>query len=221
MKILVVEDNESMFKLIETKLKQEKFYIEHAEDGEIALEKIKRNKYDLIILDIILPKRNGFSIIATIRTLGKQTPILAISSNSLVDARVKAINLGANDFLVKDFDFDELAARAKSLLRKKTSSPNNILHCRNLTVNFTNMDVFYKQSRIRLTKKEFQILILLLRNKNTLVTREELREFVWGGEEGEAVFNTMTVHILSLRKKLKGGKDLIETVYKYGYIIRG
>jgi len=138
----------------------------------------------------------------------------------LVDARVKAINLGANDFLVKDFDLDELAARAKSLLRKKTSSPNNILHCRNLTVDFTNMDVFYKQIPIKLTKKEFQILILLLRNKNTLVTREELREFVWGGLEGDEVFNTMTVHIRSLRTKLAKEKNLIETVYKCGYIIR-
>ncbi len=220
MKILIAEDNESMFKLLKTKLKQEKFTVEHAQDGEIALKKIRKNRYDLIILDIILPKKNGFSVIATLRTLGDQTPILAISSNKLVDARIKAINLGADDFLVKDFNLEELAARAKSLLRKKKGSPNNILRCRNLMVDFTNMDVSYKQKRIKLTKKELQILILLLRNKNTLVTREELREFVWNGLEGDEIFNTMTVHIRSLRNKLPREKNLIETVYKYGYIIR-
>jgi DNA-binding response OmpR family regulator len=220
MKILIAEDNESIFKMLEIRLRQEKFNIEHAKDGEIALEKIKRNKYDLIILDIILPKKNGFSIITTIRSLGNQTPILAISSSPLVNSRIKAINLGANDFLVKDFDLDELAARAKGLLRKKDDKLNNILHCKNLTVDFTNMDVFYKQKRVPLTKKEFQILMLLLRNKNTLVTREELREFIWNGQGGDELFNTMTVHIRSLRKKLKSEKNLIETVYKYGYIIR-
>ncbi len=220
MKILIAEDNESIFKLLKIRLKQEKFNVEHAKDGEEALEKIKTNKYDLIILDIILPKKNGFSVITALRSLRNQTPILAISSNPLVNARIKAINLGANDFLVKGFDLDELAARTKGLLRKKSRNPNSILHCRNLTIDFINMNVFHKQKRISLTKKEFQILILLVRNKNTLVTREELREFIWNGQEGEALFNTMTVHIRSLRKKLTVEKNLIETVYKYGYIIR-
>ena len=220
MKILVVEDNESMLDLIEETLKQENFIIDRAEDGAIAMEKIKDQNYDLIILDIVLPKKDGFSIIATLRALGKKTPILAISSNHLVDARIKAINLGADDFLVKDFSFGELTARVKCLLRRRSGTQNNILRCRDLAVDLTNMVVFCKQKRVSLTKKEFQILLLLIRNKNTLVTREELQGCIWGSADDSSLSNTITVHVRSLRKKLKAIQDIIETVHGYGYIVR-
>ncbi len=220
MKILVVEDNQSMLDLIETTLKQENFIVDRAEDGEMALEKIKKNKYDLVVLDIILPKKDGFSIIVTLRALGKKTPILAISSNNMVDARVRAINLGADDFLVKDFSLDELVARVKCLLRRKTGTKNNILRCKDLAVDMTNMVVFCKQKEVALTKKEFQILLLLLQNRNTLVTREELQDCIWEGKDDQMVSNTITVHVRSLRKKLGESQDMIETVHGYGYIVR-
>jgi DNA-binding response OmpR family regulator len=220
MKILVVEDNESMLNLIETTLKQENFIIDRAIDGEVALKKIKNNKYDLIILDIVLPKKDGFSIIASARAFGEKMPILAISANNLVDARIKAINLGADDFLVKDFSLKELVARVKCLLRRNSGIKNNVLRCKDLAIDMTNMAVFCKQKRIPLTKKEFQILLLLLRNKNTLVTREELQDYIWKGEDEQSVSNTITVHVRSLRRKLKESQDMIETVHGYGYIVR-
>jgi DNA-binding response OmpR family regulator len=220
MKILVVEDNESMLDLIETTLCQENFIIDRAEDGEIALEKVKQNKYDLIILDIVLPKKDGFSIIASLRALGKKTPVLAISSNNLVDTRIKAINLGADDFLVKDFSLDELTARVKCLLRRKSGTQNNIIRCREVAINMTNMMVFCNQQEVSLTKKEFQILILLIRNKNTLVSRKEIQECIWEGQDSMTLANTITVHVRSLRCKLGECGEMIETVHGYGYIVR-
>ncbi len=220
MKILVVEDNESMLNLIETTLQQENFIIDRAEDGETALEKVKQNKYDLIILDIILPKKDGFSIIASLRALGNKTPVLAISSNNLVDTRIKAINLGADDFLVKDFSFDELTARVKCLLRRKSGTQNNIIRCRNVAIDLTNMMVFCQQKEVLLTKKEFQILLLLIRNKNTLVSRKEIQECIWEGKDSSVISNTITVHVRSLRRKLGECEDMIETVHGYGYIVR-
>lgn len=220
MKILVVEDNESMLDLIEMTLKQEKFVVDRAGDGEVALEKMKANKYDLVVLDIVLPKKDGFTVIASLRALGRKTPILAISSNNLVDTRIKAINLGADDFLVKDFSLDELTARAKCLLRRKSGTQNNVLRCKDIAVDMTNMLVFYKQKDVHLTKKEFQILLLLLRNKNTLVPREEIQNCLWDGRNDNLVSNTITVHIRSLRKKLGEGENMIETVHGYGYIVR-
>ncbi len=220
MRILVVEDNRSMLDLIELALKQEKFIVDCAEDGEIALQKIKRNKYDLIVLDMVLPKKDGFSLIASLRAFGKKIPILAISANNLVDARIKAINLGADDFLVKDFSLDELIARIKCLLRRKSDTQNNILKCKDLAVDLTNMIVFYKQKRVPLPKKEFQILLLLLRNKNILVRREELRDCLWNGKKDAQTANTITVHVRSLRKKLKEGGEMIQTMHGYGYMVR-
>ena len=220
MKILVVEDNESMLDLIETTLRQDNFIIDRAGDGEIALEKVKQNKYDLIILDIILPKKDGFAIIVSLRALGNKTPVLAISSNNLVDTRIKAINLGADDFLVKDFSLDELTARVKCLLRRKSGTQNNIIRCHDVAINMTNMMVFCCQKEVLLTKKEFQILLLFIRNKNTLVSRKEIQEHIWEGKDASIISNTITVHVRSLRHKLGMCGDMVETVHGYGYIVR-
>ena len=209
MKILIVEDSESMMELLEMALHREDFVIDKVVDGEAVLDQVKKHKYDVILLDIILPKPSGFSVIAALRAIGNDTPILAISSNRLVEARVKALNFGADDFLVKDFSMAELIARIKSLIRRKSGRRSNIFRCKALIVNFTDMTATYKQKLLSLTKKEFQILLLLLRNKNTVITREALEKAVWNRSGEYSTSNTIDVHILSLRKKLGDGQGLI------------
>lgn len=220
MKVLVVEDNQSMSDLIEIALVREKFSIDRAFDGVTAFEKAKQHKYDLIILDIVLPKQSGFYVISALRALGNDTPILAISGDRLVSSRVRALNMGADDFIVKDFSFDEFLARVKTLLRRQSGKRSNVFRSKDLVLNLTDMTVSYKGDGIVLTKKEFQILLLLLRNKNSVVTREQLLSALWN-TPNNARSNTIDVHIRTLRRKLGDGGDVIETVRGSGYIVRG
>lgn len=220
MKALVVEDNISVLELVTATLQQEGFTTDSAIDGRIALEKLSKNKYDVIILDIMLPNLDGFEVIKATRSANNQTPILAISADCRVETRINAINLGADDFLVKDFNYEELVARAKRLIQRVTTKAPNILRAQNLRVDMSTMTVFYKQEQIHLTKKEFQILTLLLQNKNVVVTREDLQGIIWNEHETKMPSNTVTVHLQSLRKKLGVGGELIQTVHGYGYIIR-
>ncbi len=220
MKALVVEDNISVLELVTATLQQDGFNTDSAGDGKIALEKITKNKYDVIILDIMLPLLDGFDVIRTMRASGNKTPVLAISADCRVDTRINAINLGADDFLVKDFNYQELVARAKGLIRRITSKGPNIIRIKNLRADLSTMTVFYKQTQIHLTKKEFQILKLFLQNKNIVVTRDDLQSIIWNEHETKMPSNTVTVHVQSLRKKLGKGGTYIQTVHGYGYIIR-
>lgn len=220
MKVLIVEDDKLMMELLEKALHQENFITDKALDGQEALSKLKKGKYDVVLLDIMLPRKSGCSVITSMRTIKNETPVLAISSNSLTEVRVNALNLGADDFLVKGFSFDELVARMKSLIRRRSGNQSNIFRCRDIVVNLTDMTVQYKQKKIKLTKKEFQILSLLVRNKNTVVPREELLKFVWNTSTDHQFSNTVDVHLQSLRKKLGEGGNAIETIRGCGYIIR-
>ncbi|MCF7917577.1 response regulator transcription factor [Candidatus Gracilibacteria bacterium] len=220
MRVLVVEDDKLMMELLEKALFQEGFVIDRASDGQEALQRAKENKYDVILLDIMLPKKSGCSVITSLRTLKNDTPILAISANSLTEIRVNALNLGADDFLVKGFSFEELVARMKGLIRRRSGNQSNIFRCKDIVVNLTDMTVQYKEKKIKLTKKEFQILSLLIRNKNTVVARSELLNLVWNSAVSHQFSNTVDVHIQSLRKKLGEGGKAIETIRGCGYIIR-
>ena len=221
MKALVVEDNISVLELVKATLQQEGFSADSAVDGKIAIEKIAKNKYDVIILDIMLPHLDGFDVIKTMRASGNMTPVLAISADCRVETRINAINLGADDFLVKDFDYKELVARAKNLIRRISDKIPNIMRAEHLRVDLSTTSVFYKQEQIHLTRKEFQILTLLMQNKNLVVTRDNLQEIIWNEHETKMPSNTVTVHIQSLRKKLGIGGKIIKTIHGYGYTIKG
>ncbi len=210
--ILIVEDEESISNLIKISLAQAGYNCYTAYDGEIALEKIRKNKYDLILLDIMLPKIDGFEIMNYIKEL--KIPVIFITAISNIDNKVKGLKLGADDYITKPFDIQELLARVEVVLRRNNKTSNKIVY-RNIEIDVTSHIVKKDNEIVELTKKEFDLLLLFLRNKNVALYREVIYERIW---EDEFFGDTRTVdlHIQRIRKKLNLDKE-IKTVYKIGY----
>jgi DNA-binding response OmpR family regulator len=205
--------------MIKKALEMERFSVECAFDGKETFRKAKSKKYDAILLDIMMPERTGFDVITSLRSMGNDTPILVISARTMVEDRVRAINLGADDFLVKSFSFPELVARIKSLVRRCAQKSSNVFHCGDLVVNLSDMTVKRQQKVVELSKKELDVLLTLIKNKDALVSREDLMRVVWGKERSEILSNTVEVHMQSLRRKL-GNPSVIQTVHGRGYVLR-
>lgn len=221
MKILIIEDNERILDLLETYLSQNNFCVEVESDGELGFEKAKNENYDLVLLDLMLPNRTGFEIITGLRTLRVKTPILVISARDMVGDRIKALDLGADDYLVKDFDLKELVARAKTLIRRSSGKIHNVFRCRNLSLDITNMIARRSSKLIKLTRTEFRVLEILIRNKNKVVPSEDLMKTIWGESAGDSISNKLHVHIRLLRGKVDDPYEqhLIKTIRGFGYMI--
>lgn len=224
MKVLLVDDDPRVLELLSVCLVRENFTVERAQNGEEALEKARNGVFDVIILDIMLPKQTGFEVISALRAIGNNTPILAISARSMIEDRVKGLNLGADDYLVKNFAVPEFIARVKSLMRRPTtpqSRRSNVLRCQDLVVNMSDMSVSRGGKEIYLSRKEMGILIELMRSKNKITGREHLIRKVWGDREIDVMSNTIDVHIRMLRGKIdrKGSESLIKTLRGRGYIM--
>ena len=219
MRVLVVDDDRTVADLLSRKLKQEHFVVDIAYDGDEAFFRAQKDEYDVIVLDIMLPKRSGFDIIRGLRTLGIGTPILAISALGSVEDRVMGLDMGADDYLVKNFSLSEFIARVKSLMRRKTAISRNILHYKDILVDFSSMTVRQRGQIVSLTRKEFGLLTELLRHKNTTLSREELLDLLWPTSKEKPASNTIDAHIKMLRKKF--GRSLsIESVRGVGYLLR-
>jgi len=219
MKILVVEDNPGVLNMLEMYLNKHRFVVDTANTGQIALDKTRQQKYDAIVLDLMLPEKNGFEVITALRCLKNQIPILVISALGSVDDRVKALNLGADDYLVKDFSLSELMARLNRLIRRSDGESKNLLFCNTLTLDLSDMTVRRHGENIKLTKKEFVILTELLRKKNKVVATSALITAAWGEGDNDVLSNKLNVHVRSLRKKVDDPfpKALIQTVRGFGY----
>lgn len=210
--ILIVEDEESISTLIKISLTQAGYNCYTAYDGEIALEKIRKNKYDLILLDIMLPKIDGFEIMNYIKEL--KIPVIFITAVSNIDNKVKGLKLGADDYITKPFDIQELLARVEVVLRRNNKTSNKIVY-KNIEIDVTSHIVKKDKKIVDLTKKEFDLLLLFLRNKNVALYREVIYERIWGDEFfGDT--RTVDLHIQRIRKKLNLDNE-IKTVYKIGY----
>jgi len=222
MKILVVEDNPDLLEIITIQLSSQKFMVDTAEDGETAFSMARDNKYDLIVLDLTLPKKSGFEIITALRALQIKTPILVVSGRAMVEDRIQALNLGADDYLLKNFSHHELLARVKSLIRRSKGETKNIYTCANLTLNLSDMVVRRGSTAINLTKKEFIILTELMRRKGKITPTEVLIQAAWGEEGFEVSSNKLNVHLRALRKKVDDPfkVKLIHTRRGFGYILR-
>ncbi len=221
MRILVAEDHSGMREILKHYLTKLKFIVDFAEDGQEALEKAQRLKYDALLLDLGLPEKNGYEVITALRCLRNELPILVISAQAAVDNRVQALNLGADDYLVKDIALPELGARLNRLIRRSDGGTKNLLFCHSLTLNLSDMTVRRKTQPLNLTKKEFILLSELLRKKNKVVSIEDLMTAAWGeGAEG-VVSNKLNVHMRSLRQKVDTENEpaLIKTVRGFGYKI--
>ncbi len=217
MRILIVEDDTDIRVALAANLKAASYAVDIAEDGEKGSYLARANDYDLVILDYILPKRDGYRICRDIRESQKAMPILMLSVKGTIDDKVDLLDAGADDYLPKPFSFEELNARVKALLRRPREIKNPIIIAGDMTIDSDKQSVTRGNKGIYLTRKEFALLEYLARNKGRVVSRGQIMEHVW--DMGSDPFsNTIEAHILNLRKKLGVRKQkLIHTVPGRGY----
>ena len=224
MRILVVEDEKKINDVIVKTLKKEKYGVDSCFDGEEALDYIFSVEYDIILLDIMLPKKDGFEVLKSMRKKGIKTPVLFLTARDQIEDRVRGLDLGADDYLVKPFAFEELLARIRVVLRKNSGSgedSGNVLKIANLTVDCNKHEVFRDDVSIKLSAKEFSILEYMMRNKGRVVSKEKIEEHVWDFDY-EGGSNIVEVYIKFLRKKIDNdfSPKLIHTIRRVGYILK-
>lgn len=220
MNLLVVDDNKETVDFLKSSLKEEGFVVDTAEDGEVGSYKAKINEYDLIILDINLPRKDGRQVCSEIRRAGKNMPILILSVKGEIETKVDLLSVGADDYITKPFSYAELAARVKALIRRPQKVEDEILCVDNIELNLPKRSVYCSGKEIHLTPKEFFLLEYLLRNRGHVLTRQAILEHVWD-MNADPFTNTVETHIGDLRRKLKGKSrdDFIRTVSGTGYVI--
>ncbi|PMQ00871.1 MAG: DNA-binding response regulator [Dictyoglomus sp. NZ13-RE01] len=224
MRILIVEDEKKLALAIKKGLEREGFAVDCAFDGEEAQYFIETGSedYDLVILDIMLPKKDGIAICKEVRKKGITTPILMLTAKDKIEDKVLGLDSGADDYLVKPFAFDELLARIRALLRRPKQLVPEILKVGDLTLDTSSRRVFKGDKEIFLTSKEFAILEYLMRNVNKIVSREQILAHVWD-YDSESFSNVVDVHIKNLRKKIdtENGNKILQTIRGMGYRLKG
>lgn len=215
MRILLVEDERDLNYAMAKGLKKSGYAVDSAYDGEEALDLFHINAYDLILLDLNLPKMDGIDVLKAIRTEDLYVRIMIVSARTAIDERVLGLDLGANDYLIKPFDFKELEARIRTLLRMNYYQNPSILTVLNLSLNTNSKKVYINDTEIELTRKEYSILEYLMLHKDRLVSNEELFEHIWDCEADE-FSNTLKFHMHSLKKKLANISDIEYITNKRG-----
>lgn len=220
MNLLVVDDNKETVDFLKSSLKEEGFVVDTAEDGEVGVYKAKANDYDLIILDIGLPKKDGRQVCSEIRSAGKHMPILILSIKGEIETKVDLLSMGADDYVTKPFLYSELAARIKALMRRTKVIADEIMRVDNIELNLSKRSVHQNGKEVHLTPKEFFLVEYLLRNRGRVLTRQAILEHAWD-INADPFTNTVETHVCELRRKLKSkrGSDLIRTVSGSGYVI--
>lgn len=217
MRILVIEDEQTLSDFIQRGLTEAGYIVDAAYDGEQGQNFAEIFPYDLIILDIILPKKDGVSLCAGLRSKKNSSRILILSSRDSVTDRIKGLDAGADDYLVKPFAFDELLARIRALMRRETGKATKLLESGDLCINTLTKEVKQGQEIIRLTSREYSLLEYFMINPDILITHRMIEDYVWHGSL-ETESNLIEVYINRLRTKLdKDGKSLITTVRGMGY----
>ncbi|HBU83778.1 MAG TPA: DNA-binding response regulator [Paenibacillus sp.] len=211
-KILIVEDDVHISKIIKMNLNLMNYATTEVYDGLAAFEMLKREKFDLILLDVMIPRLNGFELMERIKPYG--TPVIFLTAKNSVYDKVNGLKLGADDYMVKPFEAIELLARIETVLRRY-GHEDRVLEFQHVQVDLDKREVVIQGAPVELTPKEYDLLVVLLKNKNIALTREQFLDKVWGGDYyGET--RTVDMHIKSLRKKL-GLQEQIKTIYKIGY----
>lgn len=219
MRILLVEDEKGVANFIKKGLEEEYYSIDHSTDAEGGLLFLEANKYDLIILDVMMPGMNGFELCKTIRQKKIQTPILMLTARDSVQDKVRGLDSGADDYLTKPFSFEEFLARVRALLRRKEDNLTEFTHGL-LKIDAVSHRVFAGEKEILLRPKEFSILMYLVQNKGRVLSRTQILENIWGYDFNPNT-NIVDVHIKALREKLKQYSlhELIRSVRGVGYMI--
>ena len=221
MRLLVIEDEKQLLKLIGKRLKEEGYAFDLASDGREGLNFAESVEYDCIILDIMLPSIDGFTIIQKLRKKNINSPIIVLTAKSAIKDKVTGLDYGADDYITKPFSFEELIARIRAMLRRKLDEKETILTCGDLTLDLISREVYRNNNPIELTTKEFAILEYFLRNKGRILTKSQIAEHVWN-YEFDYRSNIIEVYIRYLRKKIDDSyeKKLIHTIRGVGYKIK-
>ena len=220
MRILVVEDVKKLASYIKKGLEAHSFSIDCVYDGEIAEHKALAGDYDLILLDLLLPKKDGISVCQTLRQKGLSTPILMLTAKREIEDRVNGLNCGADDYLVKPFDFEELLARIRALLRRPKEKLPEILKVKDITMDNSTRTVKRGNDIIPLSLKEYAVLEYMIRSKNMVLNRDQILDHCWDWNL-DTFSNVVDVYIKKLRRKLnpKNNEQYIKTVRGVGYKI--
>ena len=222
MRILLAEDEKELNDLVRKTLEDEGYAVDSVFDGDSALEYLSSTPYDIAILDIMMPGRDGIVVLREYRKSGGKAPILILTARDAVEDRVVGLDAGADDYLVKPFMFPELLARIRVLLRRNTSSASSsVLECGDLVMDTSSHAVRRRGRKIDLSAKEYSILEYMMRNQGAVLGRESFRSHIWSWDyDGES--NVIDVYIRYLRKKIDDGESvkLIHTIRGAGYMLK-
>lgn len=221
MRILVAEDSRDMNRLIVKMLTKAGYSVDGCYDGEAALDCLLGAEYDAILLDVMMPKLDGYQVLEKLRDRGVDTPVLFLTARDAVADRVRGLDLGADDYLVKPFEFEELLARIRAMTRKRAGSRSNRFTLADLVVDTERRTVSRGGEEIALLPKEFSILECLIRSRGAVLTREQLENQIWNYDYSGSS-NNVDVYISKLRKKIDGDRPrkLLHTVRGVGYVLR-
>jgi DNA-binding response OmpR family regulator len=220
LRILLVEDEPAAAQMLAQGLREHGYAVDLAADGEEGLEKLHTNQYDLLILDVVLPRKDGFAVCRELRSAGSSIPVFMLTARDEVEDRIAGLNLGADDYLTKPFEYREMLARVHALLRRGPTTYFDIINVGDLRIELKSRTVSRAGRPIELTAKEYAILEYLARRQGQVLTREDLSEHAW--DENYDVFsNVIEVYILRLRKKIDAGHGvkLLRTRRGEGYVL--
>ncbi|MCB6413937.1 response regulator transcription factor [Faecalimonas umbilicata] len=221
MRILVAEDEKDLNRVIVKELIKNHYSVDACYDGQEALDYIRCAEYDAIILDIMMPIMSGTEVVRTLRKEKNPVPILFLTAKDSIEDRVAGLDIGADDYLVKPFAFDELLARIRAMIRRNSGNPDHCLTEANLKVDCNTRCVYRDNIEIELSNKEFAILEYLIRNKGIVLSRERIEQHVWNYDY-EGGSNVVDVYIRYLRKKIDDAYEpkLIHTIRGSGYVLK-
>ena len=221
MRILVAEDEKSLNRIIAKQLKASGYSVDCAFNGEEAYDLIGVTDYDAAVFDVMMPKIDGFALLKKIRNEGSNLPVLFLTARDSIEDRVEGLDIGADDYLVKPFAFEELLARIRVIIRKNSVSKSNIISVADLTVDISSRKVTRDGKDISLSAKEYELLQYLAVNNGIVLNREKIEDHIWNYDY-EGGTNVVDVYIRYLRKKIDDGfdKKLIHTVRGMGYVLR-
>ena len=221
MRILVIEDERKVASFIKRGLEEERYIVETAFDGEEGLTLARNNVFDAIVLDVMLPTLDGYTVLRRLRDDGNAVPVLMLTARSSTEDRVQGLDMGADDYLAKPFHFEELAARLRSILRRSTTEKTTKLQCGDLTLDLVTHFAFRNEREIELTTKEYALLEYLMRNKDRILSRSMIMQHVWK-HNFDPESNIIDVYIKRIRQKIEkaGQGQMIHSIRGVGYRIR-
>ncbi|MCD7819811.1 MAG: response regulator transcription factor [Lachnospiraceae bacterium] len=221
MRILLAEDERDLNRIITKKLTSEGYSVDSCLDGKEAIDNLACADYDAVILDIMMPKADGYAVLRSLRNAGKNTPVLFLTARDSVNDRVKGLDSGANDYLVKPFSFDELSARIRAMIRTASGNSRNEIRVSDLVLDCGTKRVTRGDHEITLSAKEYALLEYLMLNAGVVLSREKIEDHIWNYDY-EGGTNVVDVYISYLRRKIDDGHEqkLIHTVRGRGYVIK-